>query len=163
MVCRSYAGLTLLPLSLLPLLVLLLLVLLPLVLLLLTATAVATIMHYNAHTDEWTAYTIDLPTPYETLYFQIRHSTLTGSGFKIIVDSTNCKDPTLDGGAVVLEVAETIAAYIPGPGLTPPKSYGFLPKCWHTERWLTLPIKTPGEHVLVFCSISDDFNLQVRS
>eukprot|EP00953_Heterococcus_sp_UTEX-ZZ885_P020508 11475-Heterococcus_DN1.PRE.3 len=76
------------------------------------------------------------------------HSTLTGSGFKIIVDSTNCKDPTLDGGAVVLEVAETTAAYIPGPGLTPPKSYGFLPKCWHTERWLTLPIKTPGEHVL---------------
>jgi hypothetical protein len=106
---------------------------------------------------------VDFPTPYTTLYFQIRHSTLTGSGFKIIVDSTNCKDPTLDGGAVVLEVPATTPAWIPGPGLVPPKSYGFLPKCWHTERWLTIPIKTPGEHVLVFCSISDDFNLQVRA
>jgi hypothetical protein len=159
---QALRGLTLLLLLLLLLLVIQLLVLLLLTTATISTTATTCTTHY-IHTDEWTAYTTDLPTPYETLYFQIRHSTLTGSGFKIIVDSTNCKDPTLDGGAVVLEVAETTAAYIPGPGLTPPKSYGFLPKCWHTERWLTLPIKTPGEHVLVFCSVSDDFNLQVRS
>ena len=77
---------------------------------------------------------------------------------QIILDSRNCANPAADGGSLLLDAPATSPSY--QPPLVPPASFGYVPKCWHTENFLSVPMTVPGKHLLVFCSLTDGFNLQ---
>ncbi|CAM9843338.1 unnamed protein product [Chrysoparadoxa australica] len=116
--------------------------------------------HIQLNAGEWTSYTVDYPYPLDNLYIVMRHSSLTGGGFKIIMDSLNCDDPTVDGGSVVLDVAGVKQTY--NPPQQPPGNLNIPQFCWQTEAWGPDDGVTPipwGVHKLLLCSKGDGLNV----
>jgi beta-glucanase (GH16 family) len=110
---------------------------------------------------EFTAYTVNFPFEFNDMWIVMRHSSLTGAGFKIVANSVNCANPAIDGGFTVLDVSGGVnASWVPGV-TEAAANFGIENFCWQTQAWgpeaITVP--APGVHKLVFCAMGDGLHV----